>query len=1076
MQEGANLIRTQQYKDGKIAAKPGIHFTAIEDTGNDYYLFPEHPEELYSVLRHSWVLVRKKIPDVVVLEGLKLPSCARSAIFNSQYCSLFFRPWTLLTGSMHVPHLSVLGLRQDSLRKLYEQRLHSQLKIEKRVSLSEVNNNPSVFEQMDWAYAWDDYIRGCVVSRSAAVLIQSFLLKTMAASGQGGDSESDADESDGDNNCEVPRLQLPASKLQELLAPPCKKTESADGTNENASIAEQLIANSKKKIKRKKGNDYERSMQIGQAVWSTPTLAGAADERDKPGNMYEDTFDEHIAALSESRSTKNSFSAPFDEKRNAAATWNRSDASSNLDTIMKEILSRKKPPNKEQAKFLKHFVTRLKVEVLEQQQRKINQTQNEPLLDLVHGFPGTGKSATIAWMRELMERGLGWEHGVQFVCLAFQNAMAAQINGFTIHHWSGIPVRMQDEGGSGNKHKQSIKCQALRVIIIDEVSMISAELLGALENVVKTAVRTKGTYKKRSNGDTRLFGGVNIVMLGDFWQLHPVSGTYLASDPDLTPGYGLARNSLNLFWGQGPDTIRNFWSLTELMRCKDRWYNEFLTQCRRGDLKDEMYAFLHGLPTFKSPCSSCACNRQIEHDPLLGSYRADWKTKFLQGEKDMASYIRNTEKTCVECTEERRRRHRVLSDLHNIPSSLTKPPYTSAPALYSFNVPRYFSSQLRAREFAKQNNVQLTWCYAKDVPLYPGDRELKADALQDKLFSWLRRHDQDTCHLPSILPLAKEMPIRLTESLDREKQLYRGRRGFIYGWTLARNCIPVDVGGEFLLDRLPTVIYLIFPEAKWQIGKLPVRVYPLKPRSRTWKVNKYTGIEARRTGFWILPDFGSTAHMIQGATLDAAFVDPQDVANKVGLTLQIAVYVCLSRVKELLNVCVLQPLSPLLFKRGPPTGPHRLIRKLDPKDPLTTEGALDEWRREAEVVENDLKDKDDPMKAEHICTSCYLTGKQHFSYPAKDFGVTLPTEFYTKYVAQGCWTRCLNCQKKTGAVFECVSVPNISHPAEIEEESVCKICFETGVTHPWKGNLSSGTHGCSACDTVHKSSIFALKY
>ena len=127
VQDGIALIRSQKYKDGKLVAKPGLHFTAIEDSGNEYYLFPQHPEEIYSILRHSWVLVRKKIPDVVVLEGLKLPSCARAATFNSQYCSLFFRSWTLLTGSIHVPHLSVLGLRQDSLRKLYEQRLQSQL-------------------------------------------------------------------------------------------------------------------------------------------------------------------------------------------------------------------------------------------------------------------------------------------------------------------------------------------------------------------------------------------------------------------------------------------------------------------------------------------------------------------------------------------------------------------------------------------------------------------------------------------------------------------------------------------------------------------------------------------------------------------------------------------------------------------------------------------------------------------------------------------------------------------------------------------------------------------------------------
>ena len=112
---------------------------------------------------------------------------------------------------------------------------------------------------------------------------------------------------------------------------------------------------------------------------------------------------------------------------------------------------------------------RLKVEWLEKQQGNVNQSPEEPLLDVVHGFPGTGKSAVIGWMRQLMEEGLGWEHGVQFVCLAFQNAMAAQINGHTVHHWSGIPARNDDGNAMGDRHKQSMKCGALRVIIIDEV-------------------------------------------------------------------------------------------------------------------------------------------------------------------------------------------------------------------------------------------------------------------------------------------------------------------------------------------------------------------------------------------------------------------------------------------------------------------------------------------------------------------------------------------------------------------------------------------------------------------------------
>ena len=293
------------------------------------------------------------------------------------------------------------------------------------------------------------------------------------------------------------------------------------------------------------------------------------------------------------------------------------------------IMAADEHPNAEQQTFLEHFVRRLKVEVLEERQRTVGASRQEPLLDLVHGFPGTGKSRVIAWMRQLMEEGLGWIHGRQFVCLAFQNAMAAQINGFTIHHWSGIPARAVDGNTTGSRHLQSIKCQALRVIILDELSMDSAELLGALEYVVKTAIRVKGTYKKRKDGTTRVFGGVNIVMCVDLWQLQPVGGTWLCCNPLQMPA-GRAQDALCMLWGDGPDTIRSFWALTQLVRCKDIWYNSFLEECRNGALHVDTYSFFHGLPTCVSPALECSCNADVASDPILGKYRKNWTTAFLE--------------------------------------------------------------------------------------------------------------------------------------------------------------------------------------------------------------------------------------------------------------------------------------------------------------------------------------------------------------------------------------------------------------------------------------------------------------
>ena len=124
-------------------------------------------------------------------------------------------------------------------------------------------------------------------------------------------------------------------------------------------------------------------------------------------------------------------------------------------------------PNAQQLEVVRRVATRVMREGLEERDGTAATTVEEPLFHLIHGLPGTGKSRVIAWIRELFEAVLGWQHGVQFVCLAFQNAMAANIDGHTVHHWAGIP------GMDNMEEKRSkpadiddlfIRCQSLRWI------------------------------------------------------------------------------------------------------------------------------------------------------------------------------------------------------------------------------------------------------------------------------------------------------------------------------------------------------------------------------------------------------------------------------------------------------------------------------------------------------------------------------------------------------------------------------------------------------------------------------------
>ena len=189
--------------------------------------------------------------------------------------------------------------------------------------------------------------------------------------------------------------------------------------------------------------------------------------------------------------------------------------------------------------------------------------------------------------------------------------------------------------------------------------MVALELLGALEYVISKATRSNGTYKKRNDGTTRAFGGVNLVMFGDMNQLELVTGTWLCCNPIDIPA-GRALDALKLFWEEGPNTIRRFWSLTQLMRCKDMWYNDLLQDCRFGRLTQDNYCFMHGLSTFVPAQKDCKlCNDDVVADPVLGHYKKSWADALLGGCADLEAHILDHE--CVACNSTRTERKRVFA-------------------------------------------------------------------------------------------------------------------------------------------------------------------------------------------------------------------------------------------------------------------------------------------------------------------------------------------------------------------------------------------------------------------------------
>jgi hypothetical protein len=443
------------------------------------------------------------------------------------------------------------------------------------------------------------------------------------------------------------------------------------------------------------------------------------------------------------------------------------------------LMSRDIRPTEEQRAVLEALVERVEIEATEEQSNTRERSEGEPLFDLVHGFPGTGKTELIFWIRELFEKQLGWTHGIQFVCLAFQNIMAANINGFTIHHWSGIPVQ-EGGGGSGtlNANKLSTKRQSLRFLLIDEVSMVAAQLMGQLESAISKVTRQRNGYKNRQNGSVRPFGGLNVLFFGDWWQIPPVAGTALFGNPDPSKYTSYtAYHGLSLLWGSPEMAVRKVRELTKPVRCSDAWYNAFLMQCRSGTLAENMYNFFHGFPTglptsvedrrlptevqlllVKASCSCDGSTKVVGH----AEFYEPWKQRFLADGVTGYELVRNE---CAECHKERQRRRRVLNPSEEIKEEMRLPPLDTAPALFAYNVPRYYTVLLRSREYAKANGRRLSWCFSQDIPLHREDRDLPDEDLHAKRCKWLQRHDQDTSHIPSQLPLVvcKELALQLRE-------------------------------------------------------------------------------------------------------------------------------------------------------------------------------------------------------------------------------------------------------------------------------------------------------------------------
>ena len=140
---------------------------------------------------------------------------------------------------------------------------------------------------------------------------------------------------------------------------------------------------------------------------------------------------------------------------------------------------------------------------LEQQNayRMIANTNNSFFLT---GKAGTGKST---FLRRICK-----EVKKHFVVLAPTGVAAMNVGGQTIHSFFGLSFGIQGPNNYGSIDKDRIELlNKIDTIIIDEVSMVRCDMVDVMDRMLR-----------RHRNNPHQFGGVQVVFVGDLFQLPPV--------------------------------------------------------------------------------------------------------------------------------------------------------------------------------------------------------------------------------------------------------------------------------------------------------------------------------------------------------------------------------------------------------------------------------------------------------------------------------------------------------------------------------------------------------------------------
>ncbi|GAP88832.2 putative DNA repair and recombination protein pif1 [Rosellinia necatrix] len=183
------------------------------------------------------------------------------------------------------------------------------------------------------------------------------------------------------------------------------------------------------------------------------------------------------------------------------------------------------------------------------------------------GPAGTGKSVLMRAIIEQLKK--KWARDPERLSVTASTGLAAcNIGGQTLHSFAGIGLGKEDVPSLVKKIRRSAKAKnrwlRTNTLIIDEVSMVDGDLFDKLSEIARII---------RRNG--RPFGGIQLVITGDFFQLPPV------------PDGGKKEAKFAFDAATWNTSIDHTIGLTHVFRQKDPQFAGMLNEMRLGRISDD---------------------------------------------------------------------------------------------------------------------------------------------------------------------------------------------------------------------------------------------------------------------------------------------------------------------------------------------------------------------------------------------------------------------------------------------------------------------------------------------------------